>query len=307
MRQEGDAGVSTPSPDQRPVAPAPSLPDDPWRERLPRPSVVISSVLTAVVFWWFTFGDDTADTSPWGGIELLGSGIAELPGMITDTDAYRSWWTYVTEQTGWSEIFATMVDHAQLVLFSVVCATVIGISAGLLAHRVPSLRAFLLGIFSVMLTVPSLALFAVFIPISFIGIGDRGPIIALTLYSILPILRNTVTGLEEVDPAVVESAKGMGMSPTQRLTRIQFPLAWPVILTGIRVATLLNVGIAAIAVLVGGTGLGVYVNNGLTRFPQPTSVERMWTGVIFTIVLALILDLGFTLLRHLTTSKGIRR
>jgi osmoprotectant transport system permease protein len=84
------------------------------------------------------------------------------------------------------------------------------------------------------------------------------------------------------------------------------PLAWPIILTGIRVATLLNIGIAAIAPLVGGTGLGRYIGDGLQRFPDVTSVERMWTGVVLTIVLALIADLFFSLVRRFTTSKGIR-
>jgi osmoprotectant transport system permease protein len=157
-----------------------------------------------------------------------------------------------------------------------------------------------------MLTIPSLALFAVFISVPGIGIGDRGPIIALTMYSILPILRNTVIGLEDVDRAVIESAKGMGLDARRRLLRIELPLAWPIILTGIRVATLLNIGIAAIAPLVGGTGLGRYINDGLQRFPDLTSVERMWTGVVFTILLALVADLFFTLLRRLTTSKGLR-
>ena len=97
------------------------------------------------------------------------------------------------------------------------------------------------------------------------------------------------------------------MGAWQRLARVELPLAWPVMLTGIRVATLLNIGIAAIAVLVGGTGLGVYVNDGLTRFPLPTSVERMWTGVVFTIALALVVDLAFTALRRFTTPRGLRR
>ncbi len=185
-------------------------------------------------------------------------------------------------------------------------AVIISTALGVLVHRVKALAGIVVGISSILLTIPSLALFSIFIPVSWIGIGDRGPLIALGLYSILPILRNTVTGLEEVDAAVVESAKGMGFSAFQRLRRVELPLAWPVILTGIRVAALLNVGIAAIAVLVGGSGLGVYINDGLTRYPNPGSVERMWTGVVFTILLALILDLIFTLIRKYTTPSGLR-
>ena len=135
-------------------------------------------------------------------------------------------------------------------------------STGWVRSRTP-----VLGVAAIFLTIPSLALFAIFVPI--VGIGDRGPLLALFMYSLLPIIRNTVTGLEEVDRAVVESAKGMGLSAVQRLVRVELPLAWPVILTGIRVATLLNTGIAAIAVLVGGSGLGTYIRDGLTRYPLP--------------------------------------
>jgi osmoprotectant transport system permease protein len=274
--------------------------------RLPHLNKILAPALGFLALWWFTFGDDTSDAKPWDGIEVFARGIADLPSLAFNSDAYSSWWSYVTDREGFGDIFANMVDHTQLVLFSVTCAVLIGVTTGIVVHRVPQARALALGVSSIMLTIPSLALFAVFIPIGFIGIGDRGPLIALTLYSLLPILRNTITGLEEVESAVVESAKGMGLSAPQRLIRIELPLAWPVILTGVRVATLLNIGIAAIAVLVGGTGLGSYVNDGLSRFPQPTSVERMWTGVIFTIVLALVFDLMFTFLRKLTTPRGVR-
>src|SRR5690606_35863632 len=101
-----------------------------------------------------------------------------------------------------------------------------------------------------------------------------------------------------------EAAKGMGLGAWSRLARIELPLAWPVILTGIRVATLLNIGIAAIAPLVGGTGLGGYVRDGLQRYPEFTAVERMWTGVVFTVLLALVADALLGVLRRFTTSKG---
>lgn len=212
----------------------------------------------------------------------------------------------MADDEGFDEILRTTVDHAQLVLASMFWAVLIAIGLGILVNRVRSLSGFVVGVSSILLTIPSLAAFAILISVSFIGIGDRGPIIALTAYSILPILRNTVTGLEGVDRAVVESAKGMGLAPFQRLVRVELPLAWPVILTGIRIATLLNVGIAAIAVLVGGSGLGAYINDGLTRYPNPGSVERMWVGVLWTIALALVFDLLFGIIRKLTTPKGLR-
>jgi osmoprotectant transport system permease protein len=180
----------------------------------------------------------------------------------------------------------------------------VGLVVGIVIHRVRVLRPPALGLASVFLTLPSLALFAIFVPV--VGIGDRGPLIALFMYSLLPVIRNTVTGLEEVDQSIVESARGMGLSAVQRLLKIELPLAFPVILTGVRVATLLNTGIAAIAVLVGGSGLGVYIQEGLTRYPLPNSVEAMWIAVAFSVGLALVFDLAFAILRRLTTSKGLQ-
>ena len=263
--------------------------------------------MVALFVGWYLFVAETAaDNDFVGGISDALGGIAELPRLATDTAGYRGLWTFMVDDEGLGPIVDETINHAQLVGASMFWAAIISIGLGILVNRVRAVSGFVVGVSSILLTIPSLALFSVFITISFIGIGDRGPLIALTLYSILPILRNTVTGLEEVDAAAVESAKGMGMSAFQRLVRIELPLAWPVILTGIRVATLLNVGIAAIAVLVGGSGLGTYINNGLTRYPNPGSVERMWTGVLWTIVLALVLDLLFAITRKLTTPKGLR-
>lgn len=273
--------------------------------RIPIQPVAGGLFLAAVV--WFLFVADTrADNDVVGGLRTLVDGLVALPGMVLDTEAYSAWWSYMSDQEGWGNIATSVREHVQLVAASMAAATAISVGLGVLLHRVRSLRSTVLGVASVFLTIPSLALFAVFISVPGIGVGDRGPIIALTLYSILPILRNTVTGLEQVDRAIIEAAKGVGLSPFQRLLRIELPLAWPVILTGIRVATLLNIGIAAIAPLVGGTGLGGYVRDGLQRFPEFTAVERMWTGVVATVVLALVVDLAFTLLRRATTSKGLR-
>ena len=118
-------------------------------------------------------------------------------------------------------------------------------------QRRPTARNAVLSIAGIFLTIPSLALFALFIPI--VGIGNPPAIMALFLYSLLPILRNTVTGLDEVNPAIVEAAKGMGMNSRQQLLKVKLPLAWPVVMAGVRVSSLLVIGIAAIAVLVGET------------------------------------------------------
>jgi len=275
------------------------------RRRVPARGIFIALILL-MLGWWLFIADTAANNDVIEGFDVLFTGIGELPALVFNPDAYSSWWTWMSDAEGWSPIFERVIEHVQLVAMSMLFAIIISVVLGILVHRVRALRGLILGFASIMLTIPSLALFAIFISIPAIGIGDRGPIIALTMYSILPILRNTIIGLEDVDRAVIESAKGMGLNARQRLLRIELPLAWPIILTGIRVATLLNIGIAAIAPLVGGTGLGRYINNGLQRFPDVTSVERMWTGVVFTIALALVADLFFTLLRRFTTSKGLR-
>ncbi len=293
---------------ERPSVSAPAGPEPdspPPTRRVPVRAIAII-VFLAVLGWWLFVADTAGNNDVVEGFDILITGIGELPALVFNPDAYSSWWTWMTDAEGWSPIFERVVEHIQLVAMSMLFAIVISVVLGVLVHRIRTLRGPILGLASIMLTIPSLALFAVFISIPAIGIGDRGPIIALAMYSILPILRNTVIGLEEVDRAVIESAKGMGLDARRRLLKIELPLAWPIILTGIRVATLLNIGIAAIAPLVGGTGLGRYINDGLQRFPDVTSVERMWTGVVFTIALALIADLFFTLVRRLTTSKGLR-
>lgn len=268
--------------------------------------IVLVAIGAAVVAWYLFILDTAANNNVLEGLGKLVRGVRDLPGILIDGEAYSNWWSFVTDREGLDNVFATMVEHVQLVAMSMLFATIISVIFGILVHRVTALRGPVLGVAAIFLTIPSLALFAVFISVPGVGIGDRGPIIALTMYSILPILRNTVIGLEDVDRAVIESAKGMGLNATQRLLRIELPLAWPIILTGIRVAALLNIGIAAIAPLVGGTGLGGYIRDGLQRFPQNPAVELMWTGVVATIVLALIADLAFNLIRRFTTSKGLR-
>lgn len=219
-----------------------------------------------------------------------------LPGIA-------SWWTYMTQ-----EIPGTVRDrtfeHARMVIQSVFIASVLAVGMGIAAHRWRVLQAPLLGMASVFLTIPSLALFSLFIPL--VGLGSRPVMIALVMYALLPIMRNTVTGLEGVDPAVAESARGMGFTQFQTLVRVQLPLAWPVISTGIRVSLLLTTGIAAIATLVNGGGLGDLIYQGLRRTGFPNAVEQVWTGTALTVGLALLFDAIFGLFRHFTTPRGIR-
>lgn len=195
-------------------------------------------------------------------------------------------------------------EHIQLVLASVGLAVVVGVPLGIVARRSAVLRPAILNTTATFLTVPSLALFALLIPV--VGIGNTAPIIALFLYALLPIVRNTVSGLRSVDPAIVESAKGMGIGSLGRMTRIELPLAWPVILTGIRVSTLLNIGIAAIAVLVGGGGLGNEIFRGIRSLGSPFAPNLVFGGTLFIIGIAVLFDIFYLVLGRLTTTRGIR-
>ncbi len=217
-------------------------------------------------------------------------------------DGLLNWFAYV--QKNLDDIWEAALQHARLVLIVILAATVFSVVLGVIVQRNQTARSIVLSIAGIFLTIPSLALFALFIPL--VGIGNPPAMMALFLYALLPILRNTVTGLDEVSPAVVESARGMGMSTRQQLFRVRLPLAWPVIMAGVRISSLLVVGIAAIAVLVGGDGLGTFIQGGLTRLGLPGSVESVWVGTIFTVALGLILDLGFATVQRLTTSQGLR-
>lgn len=206
--------------------------------------------------------------------------------------------------TSWEHVFELAVGHAIVVAISLGIAIVIGVSLGVVVYRRERAANVALAITSTFLTVPSFALFGLFIPI--FGLGYTPAVVALVLYALLPILRNTVTGLRSVDPAVSESAQAMGMNDRQRLVRIDLPLAWPVIIAGVRVSTMLVMGIAAIAAVVNGPGLGEDIFAGLARIGSVNALNLVLGGILGIIVLALLFDTFFNLLGKLTTSRGIR-
>lgn len=216
-------------------------------------------------------------------------------------EALGNWFTYVQDNLEF--ILEELVNHLQIVAISVGVATVVAVLLGALAQSRPIVRALALSITGIFLTIPSLALFALFIPL--FGIGNRPAIVALVLYGLLPILRNTVTGLDSVSPAVVESARGMGMSPRQQLLKVRLPLAFPVVMAGIRVSTLLIVGLTAIAVLVGGDGLGSFIQDGLTRNGFPNAGNAVVVGVVFTVALGLVLDAVLATVQRVFTPRGL--
>jgi osmoprotectant transport system permease protein len=165
----------------------------------------------------------------------------------------------------WSEIWLRTGEHLILVAVAMTAAIAIGIPLGILITRQPQLAKPILGIANAIQTIPSLAIFGFLIAVPFLGgIGKTPAIVALSLYALLPLIRNTYTGITSIDPAIREAARAMGMTEWQMLWRVEIPLALGVILAGVRVATVICVGIATIAAAIGGGGLGVFIFQGLS-------------------------------------------
>jgi osmoprotectant transport system permease protein len=186
-----------------------------------------------------------------------------------------------------NDVASLTLEHVILVSISSAIAIGIGVGTGIAATRRPRLRAVSLSIANVLQTIPSVALFGFLLPIPFIGgIGKRTAIIALVLYSLLPVLRNTITGILGTDTAVRESAVAMGMTPGQVLLLVELPLAAPTILAGIRIAVVTNIGTAVIAAIIGGGGLGVLIFRGVAS----VDTMQILAGAIPAAALALLAD-----------------
>jgi osmoprotectant transport system permease protein len=187
------------------------------------------------------------------------------------------------------EIIDLTVEHLVLVGISMAIAIALAIPAGILLTRRAPLQRWVIGFANVMQTVPSLALFGVLIPLPFIGgIGKHTAIVALVLYALLPVLRNTLTGILGVDPAVRESAIAMGMTGRQLLWEVELPLAAHTILAGVRVATVTTIGTATIAAAIGGGGLGVFIFRGLAS----VDTTLLLAGAVPAALIALLADGG---------------
>ncbi len=187
-----------------------------------------------------------------------------------------------------ADVLLRSLQHVGLVVISVSVAVAIGIPLGILITRKPGLKGPVLAMANVVQTVPSLALFGFLLAVPFIGLGARNAIIALVVYSLLPIIRNTYTGVTGVDPSVREAARGMGMTDWQLLRIVELPLAAPVVLAGVRVAAVVAVGIATIAAAIGAGGLGVFIFRGLSMVDNGV----IMAGAIPAAVLALVVDGG---------------
>ncbi len=204
----------------------------------------------------------------------------------------------------WDDILELLGEHLTVVTLSLVIALVIGVGVGMLVWDKPMHRSLVIAAAGVALTIPSLALLALLLPI--FGLGWTPTVIALVMYSLLPIVRNTVVGLREVPPAIMESALGMGMTPFTVLLRVQLPMAWPIILTGVRVAAQLTIGVAAIAAYVAGPGLGQFIFQGLSSLGSKNALNFALTGTLGVVFLALVVDAAFVGITRITTSRGLR-
>lgn len=202
------------------------------------------------------------------------------------------------------KITLAVIAQIELILLVMTIVSITAILTGLLVWKSPAASEAVTGFWSVVFTIPSLAMFIFFI--GPFGLGWLPAVIALVLYGQLPVVRNTIVGLRSVEPAIMESAAAMGMKPLTVLRKIQFPLAWPVIMVGIRVSAMLIFGISAIAAYVGGPGLGDYLFSGLANLGSFNSMNQTLVGAFGITILALIFDGLFVIVRRVTTPRGLR-
>jgi osmoprotectant transport system permease protein len=202
-------------------------------------------------------------------------------------------------------IWQRTVEHVMLVGAAVSVAIVTGVTLGILITQNKAMADRVLYVAAVIMTIPSIALFGLLIPVLSLigqGIGYLPALIALILYAQLPIIRNTYTAIMNVDPALREAARGMGMTTIQRLWSVELPIALPVIVNGVRNAVVLNIAIAAIATYIGAGGLGTFISRGISQ----TDIRQLITGALAVSLLAIVADVGLLGLQRRLTSPGLR-
>lgn len=212
-------------------------------------------------------------------------------------ETVTSFLRFVSEES--DKLFQQALVHSGLTFLSLILAIIISIPLGILVSRREKLSGSVLGIVGVLQTIPSIALLGFMIPL--LGIGTRPAIVALFLYALLPIVRNTYTGIKEVDPSVKEAATAMGMTNSQVLWKVELPIAFPVILAGIRTATVINVGVATLAAYIGAGGLGEFIFGGIAL----NNTVMILAGAIPAALLALLFDFLLSRLQHIKV-KNIR-
>ncbi|MEH7399966.1 MULTISPECIES: ABC transporter permease [Bacillaceae] len=208
-------------------------------------------------------------------------------------------------QSNWSEILQMTLEHIQLVGLAVGIAILTGVPFGIYISQRETLAEIVLAIAGIIMTIPSIALFGIMIPIFSLinqGIGFLPAIVALVLYSQLPIIRNTYIAIKNVDPNVRDAAIGVGMTTFQRLMKVELPLAFPVIMAGVRMAIVMTIGIGAIAAYIGAGGLGGYISRGIST----SYAVMIQVGAIAVSILAIAMDLIIGKLQQKFTSKSAR-
>lgn len=206
----------------------------------------------------------------------------------------------------WSVILRLAVEHISIVAVAVGFAILTGLPIGIAITQNKRIADAVLYVASIIVTIPSIALFGLMIPVlSMIGqgIGWLPAVIAILLYSQLPIVRNTYTAITNVDPALREAAKGMGMTSLQRLWQVEIPIAVPVIMAGVRTAVVMNIGVAAIAAYIGAGGLGVLISRGISQ----TDSRQLITGAIAVSLLAIVADWALLQMQKRLTPAGLKR
>ncbi len=198
------------------------------------------------------------------------------------------------------------IQHISIVAVAVGLAVLTGVPIGIAITQSQPVADAVLYVASIIVTIPSIALFGLMIPILSLtghGIGWLPAVIAILLYSQLPIIRNTYTAITNVDPALREAARGMGMTPAQRLWRVEIPIAVPVIMAGVRTAVVMNIGVAAIAAYIGAGGLGVLISRGISQ----TDPRQLIAGALAVSLLAIVADWLLLLLQKRLTPAGLKR
>ncbi|MDN5581839.1 MAG: ABC transporter permease [Corynebacterium sp.] len=204
----------------------------------------------------------------------------------------------------WTDILFRSYQHASLVVQAIILATVIALVIAVVVTNYRGLTPVANALSAIGLTIPSLALLGLVIPL--VGIGTLPSVFIVVFFATLPILRNAIVGLQSVPAELIEAARGQGMNSPAIFLRVRLPLAWPVILTGVRVSAQMSMGVAAIAAYALGPGLGGYIFTGLSQIGSANALYYTLVGTIGVVIVALILDAVLVLLGRLTTSKGIR-
>lgn len=203
-------------------------------------------------------------------------------------------------QTNWQELFFKAWEHLYISMIAVFLGIIVAVPLGIILTRMKRSASIIIGIANIMQTLPSLAVLAFFIP--FLGVGKTPAIIALFFYSVLPILRNTYTGIKGVNENLLESGRGIGMSSWERIRLVEFPLALSVIMAGIRTASVYLIGWATLASFIGGGGLGDYIFIGLNLY----QTEYIIAGAVPVIIMAILVDYVFSIIERKVVPKGLK-